>query len=339
MIENNTSNVLAAFEILMEEIEAEIDLTNNIATRAINRRDYDEVREVIKHADQVTAYRDKIASLRREWRTLEGTQGAKLEGKDILLKRRNLGRLQRGLRTPEIAFFQPILKALIELNGSAEMDDVLEKVEQSMKGVLRQVDFEPLASGTDMLRWRNTAKWARNTMKEEGLLKSNSPQGIWEITETGRRAFSDQWKTFGQTQGDKSEEKIIPSKPHSYKVETVIGTKPITVSILGQSLAVNSWRDVFVRTMNTIVDLRPEKFGQIIRQFPHFVGLDGKKFTKAQKLKNGTFIEVNLSALSILHNCSQALEMVELSTKDFIVVTARRKDGQTLRIPIPQGRL
>lgn len=260
--------------------------------------------------------------------------GVKSERGNIHLKRRNLGRLQRGLRTPEIAFFQPILKALIELNGSAEMDDVLEKVGQSMKGVLRQVDFEPLASGTEMLRWRNTAKWARNTMREEGLLKSNSPQGIWEITEAGRRTFSDQSKIPDEMMGDKSEEKILFSKSRSYKDETVTGTKPLSISILGQSSTVNSWRDVFVRTMNTIIDLRPEKFEQIMRRFPHFVGLDGKKFTKSQKLKNGAFIEVNLSALSILHNCSQVIELVELSGKDIIFVTAQRKDGQALTLPI-----
>jgi hypothetical protein len=42
MIESNTPNVFAAFEMLMEEIEAEVDLINKIGTRAMERRDYDE---------------------------------------------------------------------------------------------------------------------------------------------------------------------------------------------------------------------------------------------------------------------------------------------------------
>jgi restriction system protein len=190
MIENNPTNVFAAFEILLEEIEAEIELINKIATRAMERRDYDGAREAIERATQATTFRDKIVSLRKEWETLTVGQRGKAEEAIIPAKRRNLGRLPRGVRTPTEAYYQPILKALNELGGSAKMDVVLERVEQSMKKVLREVDYEPLASGAEMLRWRNTAQWARDTMVKEGLLKSNSPRGIWEITEAGRMSLT-----------------------------------------------------------------------------------------------------------------------------------------------------
>jgi restriction system protein len=293
MIENNTSNVFAAFEMLMEEIEAEVDLINKVATMALARRDYDGAHKAIEHAAQVTAFRDKTVSLRKEWKTLTVTQGGKAEEEILPIKRRNLGRLQRGLRTPEIAYYQPILEALNELGGSAEMNDVVERVEQSMRGVLRQVDYEPLASGTEMLRWRNTAQWARNTMVEEGLLKLDSPRGMWEITEAGRRALGKEEKTFTRTQGGKVEEEILPVKRRNDESTNVTGTTPTTVSILGQSFAVHSWRDVLERTMNTIADVRPEKFEQIMQQFPRYVGRDKKRFTKARELKNGTSLLKN----------------------------------------------
>jgi len=70
------------------------------------------------------------------------------------------------------------------------MNDVLIRVEQLMREVLKQVDYEPLASDPEMLRWRNTAQWARNSMVKEGLLKSNSRRGIWEITEAGHTALN-----------------------------------------------------------------------------------------------------------------------------------------------------
>ena len=54
-----------------------------------------------------------------------------------------------------------------------------------MKDILNKVDFELLPSGNDY-RWRNTACWARNTMIKEGLIKKDSPRGIWEITEKGK---------------------------------------------------------------------------------------------------------------------------------------------------------
>jgi hypothetical protein len=66
------------------------------------------------------------------------------------------------------------------------MADVLPVVEKRMKGVLKKVDFEPLASDKEMPRWRNTAQWARNTMVKDGLLKADSPRGVWEISDAGR---------------------------------------------------------------------------------------------------------------------------------------------------------
>jgi hypothetical protein len=97
------------------------------------------------------------------------------------------GRLARGLRTPESAFILPILRALDELGGAAPMQEVLEKVGAAMRGQLRDVDDQPLKSDPNHPRWNNTAQWARNTMVAEGLLKNNSPRGVWEITAAGRK--------------------------------------------------------------------------------------------------------------------------------------------------------
>ena len=130
------------------------------------------------------AFRDAIAALRKEWDAISGAPA--VEDEEAQAERRNLGRLRKGLRTPEAAYYLPILKALVELGGSAKMQAVLDKVYQAMKPVLKDVDHEPLASDPDMPRWRNSAQWARNTMRQEGLLKDDSPHGIWEITEAGR---------------------------------------------------------------------------------------------------------------------------------------------------------
>ncbi|MGB7069206.1 MAG: winged helix-turn-helix domain-containing protein [Pyrinomonadaceae bacterium] len=69
------------------------------------------------------------------------------------------------------------------------MSEVLDKVQVKLGGVLKDVDFEPLASDTNILRWRNAAQWARNTLVKERLLKNDSPRGTWEITEAGTKAL------------------------------------------------------------------------------------------------------------------------------------------------------
>ncbi len=99
-------------------------------------------------------------------------------------KRKVKNKLKRGLRTSEDAFRIPILEALVELGGSASMSQVLELVEKKMKDRLNEYDYQILPSN-NTIRWKNTAQWCRNTMVQEGLLKSDSPRGIWEITEKG----------------------------------------------------------------------------------------------------------------------------------------------------------
>ena len=67
------------------------------------------------------------------------------------------------------------------------MREVLDRVEKRMQSQFRPADYQPLPSGANILRWRNTAQWVRNKLKTNGYVKSNSPRFVWEITEAGRR--------------------------------------------------------------------------------------------------------------------------------------------------------
>jgi len=185
MIENNPTNVVAAFEILLEEIEAEIDFVNKLGAKGFERRDYDRVKEAFDHAGKLTSFRDKIVVLRKEWESLTMISADEDE-ETVKAQRQNLGRLQRGMRTREDAYFGPILQALVENGGSCKMNLILDRVGELMKPILKSVDYEPLVSDPDALRWRNAAQWARYSMINEGLLKNDSPRGTWEVSDKGR---------------------------------------------------------------------------------------------------------------------------------------------------------
>ena len=90
---------------------------------------------------------------------------------------------------------------------------------------------------------------------------------------------------------------------------------------MGQYFKVQSWRDVFEETMNTIADLEPEKFEIIMNQFPNYITREKNKLRAIRELQNGTFIEVNLSAQAIQRLCYQSIETIELSSEDWKVET------------------
>lgn len=187
MIENNPTNVYAAFELLLEELEAEVEFTNKVGAKAFEARNYDRAKEALERVGFLTAYRDRVAGLRKEWDAFAASETE--EDEEARAERRNLGRLQRGVRTREEAYVRPILKTLVAMGGSGKMSEVLDRVGVAMQGTLKEVDYEPLASDPDMPRWRNAAQWARNTMVKDGLLKSDSPRGVWEISDAGRRVL------------------------------------------------------------------------------------------------------------------------------------------------------
>jgi hypothetical protein len=101
-------------------------------------------------------------------------------------------KLPRGQKTPQQAYRYPIMEALYELGSSASVSDVLRLVEEKMKTLLVEVDYQKIATGD--IRWRNTAMWERHELIKDGLLKADSPRGVWELSDRGVEAYMNERK-------------------------------------------------------------------------------------------------------------------------------------------------
>lgn len=123
------------------------------------------------------------------------------------------------------------------------------------------------------------------------------------------------WSYFGN-------ESAQPSPSSS-----LTGTIPKSLCCFGQEYVVRSWRDVLETTLNTIADLEPDSFKEIMQQFPRFIGWDDKDFRSTRRLRNGAFIEVNLSAQDIYTFCMKAIETGELSIEEWSVETQESNKG------------
>ena len=110
---------------------------------------------------------------------------------------------------PGIAYRQAILLALSDMpdrRGSSR--DVLDAVEKILAGRLRPSDYEREPKG--MIRWVHRVHTQRNLLvHEEGLLKNDSPRGIWELAE-GFRVYridlADHRKLTSGKEGGKEQE-------------------------------------------------------------------------------------------------------------------------------------
>lgn len=99
------------------------------------------------------------------------------------------GRREKGKYLPMATCRRAILQVLSRReDGKADVPTVMGHVGKALATLLTPDDRKSLKSG--MVRWENRVLWERFNMVKEGLLKGDSPRGVWEITSKGREYLS-----------------------------------------------------------------------------------------------------------------------------------------------------
>ena len=88
-------------------------------------------------------------------------------------------------KLPEKEFRRPLMEILYASGGKARVEELRPILKERLEPRLRSADYEPVSTGDP--RWWNGACWARNGLKRDGHLRDDSPRGLWELSEKGRR--------------------------------------------------------------------------------------------------------------------------------------------------------
>ncbi len=89
-------------------------------------------------------------------------------------------RARKGERTPTEGFYEPLLQVLASAGGQLPAVEAIDRVGEAMGSKLNEVDRARLPSGE--VRWRNSVRWARQRLEEQGKLDAKAPYGIWKLT-------------------------------------------------------------------------------------------------------------------------------------------------------------
>ncbi len=52
-------------------------------------------------------------------------------------------------------------------------------MEKRLRGKLTDIDYEFVGAGIE--RWKESTQWIRYHLVQEGVMRNNSPRGIWEL--------------------------------------------------------------------------------------------------------------------------------------------------------------
>jgi len=191
MTDEKRGKVAAALKAVLNELDIELDWVNEEGTQAFEAGDYQRVEEAVQRGRQIRGFREKVASLETEWQTLRESLG---EPSEETPSRPRTPRSRQSTGTLREAYRVPILQALVEMGGKARVREVLDRLHDLIKDQLNEYDLATVPSGA--IRWRQRVYGTCNWMREQGLMRDDSPHGTWEITEAGRtllaKARSDQ---------------------------------------------------------------------------------------------------------------------------------------------------
>ena len=116
--------------------------------------------------------RSAVAAMKRKMRRSgRGDEERNRSSKAVSKRERSPG------GTPQSDFRQPIVDVLKRLGGRARAKDVLRGIEDVMN--LSSADRRKLRTG--QVVWKNKAQWARQQLKDDGVLKRDSAWGWWEL--------------------------------------------------------------------------------------------------------------------------------------------------------------
>ena len=180
-IRSKANKLIAGESDIADEFEKIISDFNKEIEVLIRQRDYDRAEKFISIVKRLEGLKIKtLKILSSEYISTDIQENKKqIEGNSLNTS-----------ITPMETYYLPLLETLYELGGRGKTREVIERVGEKMRDILTPYDYEYLPSGGS-IRWENRVQWARLKLVHKGLLKRDSPKGIWELSEKGYRYIED----------------------------------------------------------------------------------------------------------------------------------------------------
>ena len=162
----NVNKSLMGLKKILKECLARV---NQEAGMLLSKGSYERAESLVNVAKSVDTFRVEVESLHTRWKEIKGEpQGT-----------------AKAPQTPLWKYYQPILQALLDLDGAARIAEIESAVGLLMKDRFVEGDLSIMANGR--ARWQVMIRRARKHMVKEGLLDGDTGME-WKVTQQGRKA-------------------------------------------------------------------------------------------------------------------------------------------------------
>ena len=158
-----------AFRLLRTEVRTAFKALNGAAGQAMAKGDYGTAEGLAAKGREMLQFQEQLDGLLERWRGLRGESSSASKNASI----------------PLWAYYQPVLRALVECGGEANLKEIESRVFAILRGELQVADHRTMAGGRE--RWQVMVHRSRKQLVTEGWLEPGSG-APWRITAAGRQA-------------------------------------------------------------------------------------------------------------------------------------------------------
>lgn len=195
-------------------------------------------------------------------------------------------------------FMQPTLRAVRDLGGSASIEEIQDKLTETMRLSQAQLDASYPKSGA--LVAPDRMSWARSHLKIAGLLASGG-KGVWVLTDAGRDAAD-----LSPAQLKAEVKKL--SADHHAKVVAKRAEARSGASAedeIGAAEAENEWSDKLLAKLKAISPAAFERLSQRLLRESGFVRVEVTGKSGDGGIDGTGVLRVNLLSFQVLFQCKR----------------------------------
>lgn len=151
----------------------------------------------------------------------------------------------------------------------------------------------------------NLARWGENEINARAELLANRALEVWGFPQTSY-----------------SPPKKLDAQIGLYEEYNFTGTKPKSFTFLDKEYAVKSWRDLYQKTVRLLHSLDPVRLESLFDEANHRRYLASSPDTHKYncKVTDGVYLNINLSAYSIVNIIKSLFDEYDLDEEDFVII-------------------
>lgn len=176
-------DVNEALQALDDAVRSSLEGAKTQGAKAFEAGQFEVAKRAADEGKTIEAFVEEVARIKRRW---ENLQNVSQDSNLSIEKPVHQGSNHRSNEptNPE-ALIQPILGILEDMGGTAQRDDVIERLEQALLEEQRSSQSEGAKMGLPP-GWEEIIITAQKIMAKRGLLNARPQRGIWQITPQGR---------------------------------------------------------------------------------------------------------------------------------------------------------